>query len=97
MFYQVVAIIGAVMVLGAYFAYQRGWMGKEDRLYSVLNAVGAALLTWVAVVDQRWGFVLLEGTWSLLSIPPILRPPRPEEEHPDRWPDDDEAPSGGGA
>ncbi|HWK88430.1 MAG TPA: hypothetical protein VNP72_00495, partial [Longimicrobium sp.] len=68
---------GALMVLSAYFSYQRGWMGREDRLYSLLNVVGAALLTWVAVADRRWGFVLLEGVWTLLSIPPLIRPPRP--------------------
>ena len=89
MFYQVIAMVGALMVLGAYVAYMRGVLGKEHRLYSFLNFAGAALLAWVAIVDRRWGFVLLEGTWSLLSIPPLIRPPRVKEEHPDRWPDDD--------
>ena len=61
------------MVLAAYFAYQRGWMGRENRWYNALNLVGSLLLTWVALVDRRWGFVLLEGAWALLSLPALLR------------------------
>ncbi|HET6231205.1 MAG TPA: hypothetical protein VFE05_14120 [Longimicrobiaceae bacterium] len=77
MFFQVVSIIGAVLILSAYFSYQRGWMGREHRLFSALNLAGSSLLTWVAIIDRRWGFVLLEGAWALLSIPALIRPPRP--------------------
>jgi len=31
------------------------------------------LLLWVALVDRRWGFILLEAVWALVSIPPLLR------------------------
>jgi hypothetical protein len=61
------------MVLGAYFAYQRGWMGREDRAYNALNFVGAGLLTWVATLEWQWGFILVEGAWSLLSLWALLR------------------------
>src|SRR5680860_714377 len=57
MFLQIVSVVGAIMVLGAYLAHQTGKMGREDRLYSLLNFVGAALLAWVATIDQRWGFI----------------------------------------
>lgn len=75
---QLIAIIGAVVILGAYLALQRGWLGPKDRSYSVLNFVGAALLTWVAVVDRRWGFILVEGAWALLSVPGMFRRARPQ-------------------
>ena len=73
MLYQLVALVGAVMILVAYAAYQRGRLGREDRVYNVLNFVGSALLTWVAAIDRRWGFILLEGSWALLSIAPLVR------------------------
>ena len=79
MFLQAIAVVGAVLVLGAYFAYQRGWMGREHRLYSAMNVVGAGMLTAVALVDRRWGFVLVEGAWTLMSLPALIRPPRPRE------------------
>ena len=73
---QLIALAGALMVLAAYFAHQRGWMGREDRWYNALNFVGASLLTWVALVDRRWGFVLLEAVWAVLSLPGMIRSPR---------------------
>jgi hypothetical protein len=75
MLYQLISLVGAAMILFAYVAYQRGRMGREDRVYNALNFVGSGLLTWVAAIDRRWGFIILEGAWSLLSLWPLLRPP----------------------
>jgi hypothetical protein len=55
MFLQVISVAGALLILGAYLGYQRGWLGKEQRLYSAMNALGGAILTWVALADGRWG------------------------------------------
>jgi len=74
-FYQIISLIGACMILTAYAANQRGRLGPDNRWYSLLNLVGSLLLGWVALVDQRWGFILLEGLWAAVSIPPLLRPP----------------------
>ncbi|MFN2566739.1 MAG: hypothetical protein ABR499_17215 [Gemmatimonadaceae bacterium] len=73
MFYQAISLIGAVLVLSGYVALQRGWLAGEDRLFNLLNFVGAGLLTWVAVIDRRVGFILLEGAWALLSLPGVVR------------------------
>ena len=73
MVYQVISLVGAAMVLAAYFGYQRGWMTREQRVYNLLNLVGSALLAWVAIVDRRWGFIALEVSWALLSVPPLLK------------------------
>ena len=75
---QLVSLVGAAMVLGAYLALQRGWMRREDRSYNALNLFGSLLLTYVAVVDRRVGFIVLEGAWALLSLPgTIARPTGP--------------------
>jgi hypothetical protein len=66
---QVASIVGAVLVLAAYVALQRGWLGREHRSFHALNFFGSALLTVVAIVDRRAGFILLEGAWALLSLP----------------------------
>lgn len=73
MLHQIASVIGALLVLAAYGALQTGRLARETRLFSVLNFVGSALLTWVAIVDQRLGFILLEAVWALLSIPGMLR------------------------
>lgn len=76
MLHQIVSVAGAIMILAAYVALQTGRLGREDRLFHALNFFGSALLTWVAVVDRRVGFILLEAIWALLSLPGTLRGPR---------------------
>ncbi len=73
MLYQVISLLGAILVLSGYVALQRGWLAGDDRLFNLLNFVGAGLLTWVAVVDRRIGFIILEGAWALLSLPGAIR------------------------
>lgn len=73
MFFQIISILGAVCLLWAYVATQMGRMRAASALYNGLNAVGSALLAWVAIHDQRWGFILLEGVWALVSLPPLVR------------------------
>ena len=70
---QLVSLVGAVLILAAYAALQMGRLDPKSRTFSLMNFVGSALLTWVAVVDRRAGFILLEATWALLSLVPLLR------------------------
>jgi hypothetical protein len=71
--YQIVSLTGAALVLLGFAGLQRGWLSREDRLFNALNFVGSALLAWIAIIDRRWGFILLEVIWALLSLPPLLR------------------------
>ena len=75
MFFQLVSLAGAALVLGAYLAINRRWLQTHHRLYNLLNLFGGALLLWVAVVDQRIGFVVLESAWALIAVPPLFRSP----------------------
>lgn len=78
MFYQLISLVGAALILAAYIALQTGRLGRQHRSFNALNFVGSALLTWVAVVDWRVGFIVLETAWALLSIPGMLRAERNE-------------------
>ena len=73
MFHQLVALAGAVMILGAYAGLQLGRLRREMVAFNLLNLVGSSLLAWIAVVDGRWGFILLEVAWALLSLPALVR------------------------
>ena len=77
--YQIVSVAGAVMILAGYAALQRGALTQKDRWFNLLNFVGSSLLAWIAIVDRRWGFILLEVIWALLSLPPLLRRKRSPE------------------
>lgn len=76
---QIISVLGATLILVAYGANHRGWMGPPDRIYNLINLLGALLLLWVAIVDDRWGFILLEVVWAAISIPRLIRPPAPAE------------------
>jgi hypothetical protein len=71
--YQVVQIVGALLILAAFAAAQFGWLGTQSRLYLVLNLVGSAILAVLAWSDEQWGFLLLEGVWALVSGWSLLR------------------------
>jgi hypothetical protein len=64
---QIPQIIGAILVLVAFAANQRDWTSPHSRVYLVLNLVGAAILTVVAIEDRDWGFFLLESVWTVVS------------------------------
>jgi hypothetical protein len=70
---QAVSIVGAVLILVAYGANQAGWLDRTRRLYSALNFAGSVILTVIAWGAGQWGFVLLEGVWALISLPPLVR------------------------
>jgi hypothetical protein len=71
--YQLVQIVGAVLILAAFAAAQFGWLDARSRLYLVLNLVGSAILAVLAWSDEQWGFLLLEGVWALVSGWSLLR------------------------
>lgn len=73
MFYQLLSLVGAALILAAYIGLQLGRFTRHDRLFNTLNFVGSALLTWVAVIDWRIGFIILEAAWALLSVPGMVR------------------------
>jgi hypothetical protein len=70
---QVLSVLGALTILAAYAANQFGWLSTSNLSYSVVNAVGAGVLTVVATLEEQWGFLLLEGVWTIVSLLAIAR------------------------
>lgn len=64
---QVIQVVGALLILAAFAAVQLDRMRPDSRLYLSLNLLGSAILAVLAVIASQWGFVLLEGAWSIIS------------------------------
>jgi len=65
---QLISVAGALAILIAYAANQLRYMGPSNLSYALLNFAGSAVLAVVAVVEEQWGFLLLEGIWALVSL-----------------------------
>jgi hypothetical protein len=74
---QLVSLLGALTILLAYAANQFGRLRTTSFAYSVSNALGAGILTVVAAVEEQWGFLLLEGVWTLVSLAALAQLVRP--------------------
>jgi heme A synthase len=65
---DVIEILGALLILAAFAANQLRRLDAHSVAYLVLNVVGAGVLAVIAAVDRSWGFLLLEGTWTVVSV-----------------------------
>ena len=70
---QAVSIAGAMLILLPFAANQFGKLTTASLGYQLMNLIGSAALTAVAVIESQYGFILLEGTWALVSAAGLAR------------------------
>ncbi|MEW6471425.1 MAG: hypothetical protein AB1679_04060 [Actinomycetota bacterium] len=65
---QVIQMIGALLVLGAFIAAQQHHLTIDSPMFLALNALGTGILAVVAAINGDLGFTLLEGVWAIISL-----------------------------
>ncbi|MFF0271440.1 hypothetical protein [Kribbella sp. NPDC004536] len=65
---DVLEIVGALTVLVAFAAAQAGRLRQRTATYQLLNLLGSGVLATIAGVQLSWGFLLLEGSWAMISL-----------------------------
>jgi hypothetical protein len=68
LFLQALSVLGAGLILTAFYFLQRGRWASHGRTYLWANLLGALFLTVVAIADRRAGFIILESAWALVSL-----------------------------
>jgi hypothetical protein len=70
---QVIQVAGAIIILIAYSAGLTGRWSTDSLPYLILNLVGSIILTVLAAISSNWGFLLLEGVWSIVTAWQLIK------------------------
>jgi NADH:ubiquinone oxidoreductase subunit 6 (subunit J) len=73
MIFQIVSLIGAVLILAAFVAQQLRRLESQTKTYQKMNLIGGFCLTVTAIAARQYGFILLEGAWTVVSAWVLVR------------------------
>jgi len=60
--------LGVVLIIASYFWMQIGRIAGQDSVYSIVNAIGAALVLISLYFDFNLSAALVESFWLVISI-----------------------------
>jgi hypothetical protein len=71
---QTAQVAGALVILAAFVSQMSTQdIRSQPVLYLLSNIVGSAVLAADAYTGRDWGFLLLEGTWAIVSVVGLAR------------------------
>lgn len=73
MYNDIIGSIGVGLILVAYFLNTEKLLPKDGKLFFVMNIIGASMACYASLLINYWPFVILEGTWTLVSIYGLMR------------------------
>jgi hypothetical protein len=72
-FAETIASIGVALILLAFLLNLVGVMGRDSRLYLMLNLVGALLACFSSILITFVPFVILEAVWAAAALIGLMR------------------------
>jgi hypothetical protein len=69
---SLIQVAGSLLILVPFVRVQQRRMRSDTAAYAALNLVGSAVLAVDALHGHQWGFLLLEGTWAVVSAYSLL-------------------------
>jgi hypothetical protein len=70
---DIIGTIGVSLILIAYFLNIFSLIQKDGMLFYVLNILGGAIACFSSYLIRFWPFVVLEGTWAVISVIALLK------------------------
>jgi hypothetical protein len=70
---DIIGTIGVGLILIGYFLNIFSLIKKDGVLFYVLNILGGAIACFSSYLIRFWPFVILEGTWAIISVIGLLK------------------------
>ena len=70
---DIIGTIGVSLILIAYFLNVFSLIKKDGMLFYVLNFFGGTIACFSSYLIQFWPFVVLEGTWAVISVIALVK------------------------
>jgi hypothetical protein len=70
---DIIGTIGVGTILLAYFLNIFSWIKKDGVLFYLMNIVGASIACYTSYLIDYIPFVILEGTWAIVSIMGLVK------------------------
>jgi len=73
---DIVASIGVIILLIAFFLNLNKRLPAESKTYAVMNFVGAGICCYASYMVSFYPFVILEGIWAFVALISLFKVPR---------------------
>ena len=70
---DIIGTIGVGLILVAYFLHIFNLLSKDNKFFFLLNISGAGLACYASWMINYWPFIILEGTWFLVSVIGLIK------------------------
>ena len=70
---DIIGTLGVSLILLAYFLNTVKLVPSNGKAFFTMNMIGAALACYASFLIDYWPFIILEGTWTLVSIYGLMR------------------------
>lgn len=70
---DIIGTIGVGIILVAYFLNNFSIIKQNGNLYFTLNVIGASIACYTSYLIKYMPFVVLEGTWAVVSLIGLLQ------------------------
>jgi len=70
---DLIGFIGVSLILFAYFMNLNDKLNSNDIRYILMNLIGAILACLASILMKYYPFVVLEGTWTIVSFIALIK------------------------
>lgn len=70
---DLIGFIGVLLILIAYFGNINNKLESDNIIYILLNMFGGMLACLASLLMEFYPFVLLEGTWAIVSFGALIK------------------------